>query len=151
MLQGVHKHGYVHNDIKMDNISVDETDDGLSVTLLDMAFVAKIGDPLNSTLKILQNKEPTIRSDMRRKYYWYAPEYFESGAVATTQADVYSVCCLIKKVFTYMMVTPEDRVGLLDTGLHHNPYRRPELWRLRYFLQKEIRRRREIDRYKPSA
>ncbi|XP_042208406.1 probable myosin light chain kinase DDB_G0292624 [Homarus americanus] len=88
----VNARGWVHNDVKIHNICVQKTDNGIQATLIDFGLAVKVGD----SIPFAPGTEAPFQT---------APEVLKSHRI-TPQADVYSVGrlvqCLLSKHLSYL-------------------------------------------------
>lgn len=95
VVSSVHRAGFIHNDIKLGNVSVDGTGPAIQVTLLDAGSMTSVGE---SVYRWYRGREAVVREKRRVEMCpWYAPELYLGGP-ATPQTDVFSLGYLIDRV-----------------------------------------------------
>ncbi|KAK4291673.1 hypothetical protein Pmani_023933 [Petrolisthes manimaculis] len=94
ILQNIHNLGYVHNDLKFDNILIDPG--SLEVTIIDLGLLAKVGTikfPIPFDMdKALKDREKLCPS--------VCPELYVGGPCHPS-VDVYSVAYMIEKAVSW--------------------------------------------------
>ncbi|KAG0728264.1 Eukaryotic translation initiation factor 2-alpha kinase pek-1 [Chionoecetes opilio] len=114
-LQQLHRRGYVHNDLKDNNVVVrrDQNDGHLHVSIIDLGLARRKGVPLFAT-----------RRDQARS--WMAPELFECEPCRASM-DVFSLGSLVWQVLGMC----RDNYPLLncmaDEAMAEDPRHRPSI------------------------
>ncbi|XP_071517679.1 probable serine/threonine-protein kinase DDB_G0272092 [Panulirus ornatus] len=113
-LQEIHDKGFVHNDLKSDNITVGVSQD-LDIHIIDYGLTKKIGD----LLRLCGGVGSCL---------WYAPEV-ETGEPLTPASDVYSFSFVIEDVLD---LVENDKIWLKLLALQvemrsRDPQARPSL------------------------
>lgn len=115
-VDGFHKQGMCHNDIKGDNICLSRQDSGdLLATLIDFGLARRSG---------------TVPYDfnLRRpgRLYWLPPELKKKGRCCSA-TDVYSVASLVQKATDGMVAPPKKLLWWTQRALTIEPNVRPSL------------------------
>ncbi|KAK4305396.1 hypothetical protein Pmani_022710 [Petrolisthes manimaculis] len=97
VLENMHNAGFVHNDVKPQNISIKERELSTTVTLLDAGHVCQLGEV---AYRFSRKYETSAEREYnrRRKYSWLAPEVYSQCQPVTRQGDVYSLGYMIHKL-----------------------------------------------------
>jgi len=107
-MTALHAEGWVHSDVKPDNIFVSSTG---HVTLLDLGLARRIGRPGGAEASALAG---TLA--------YSAPESFTSLAELGPALDVYSLGVTLYRMVTGVLPFPQtDAAALAAAQLHHNP------------------------------
>ncbi|XP_064087328.1 probable serine/threonine-protein kinase DDB_G0267514 [Macrobrachium nipponense] len=107
-LQEIHLAGYIHADLKTDNVMVNEQ---VQPRIIDFGLAVKKG----RKIKIGQNISDSI----------YAPEYTR-GAPAQPWGDVYSMGCLVDDtIYALYDDIPKDYENIIKMAKNINPKLRP--------------------------
>ncbi|KAK3849295.1 hypothetical protein Pcinc_043944 [Petrolisthes cinctipes] len=126
-LNCLHAAGYVHNDLKVDNIIIENTTK--AVRIIDMGFSCRIGD-------VGYPENPNMDGAKKMHMYWsfshFAPEVF-FGLASTPAGDVFSLGRMLEEIRNYMTrkgVIRDWPMGLrlMEANMVHVlPEKRPSL------------------------
>ncbi|KAK8718732.1 hypothetical protein OTU49_014511 [Cherax quadricarinatus] len=120
ILIGIHSHGWIHLDIKANNICIKRTREGLRVTIIDYGLAVPLGHKVNF---------PDVA-----KAHHIAPEVLRNQP-ATAQADYFSIARLI----TYLEILCNCELQVwIQQALFMDVNRRPNLKVLQELLRSAI-------------
>ncbi len=92
VLERIHSRGYVHNDLKYDNVIVDPTT--CKTTIIDLGNMEKSGVSIYAT----PSDEPTARTKRATMHSHLCPELYLGGPCQPA-GDIYSVSQMVKQAF----------------------------------------------------
>ncbi|XP_068229785.1 serine-rich adhesin for platelets-like [Palaemon carinicauda] len=96
IINDFHQSGLCHNDLYLNNIMIDITDEGPKVTIIDFGLMTRIGKITFPTATLsVSEKRKLLRQ--RRRHPWYAPQIYLGGP-SYPSTDAFSVAFIINKV-----------------------------------------------------
>lgn len=111
-LEAMHQHGWVHNDVKPENILLSS---GGHATLLDLGFAHRTDEP-----------SAIDQSAVAGTIDYMAPERFDESRRADIRSDIYSLGVTLSKLLTGNPCLPREVAKLLARLLANEPLRRPQ-------------------------
>lgn len=145
IVHDIHKLGYLHKDIKQDNIAVHwNKGSQVHVTLLDFGSLRKIVDPESENTD--KKKEwqcasrfQKMRAEIFRKerHNWIAPELYHKDE-ASIYSDIYSICRLLDVTLPFLTHKPPMFKQFIRKGCHRKPKHRPTLPSIILLLTPEV-------------
>lgn len=97
----VHMSGYLHNDIKTDNVVLYKTNDSYCPVLIDFGKSCKRN--AGKIIKISKKEQ----DDYRTKYKHIAPEVIDGSNRQSIYSDIYSFGYMVKKIQIYILPSSE--------------------------------------------
>lgn len=111
----VHSKGWLHNDIKRDNIVLHSTEDGWQPVLVDFG-----------KSRVLKDAE--YRTKTKRDLPWIAPEVLNGEATQSTKSDIFSLGYLFKCIASQVSLCKiEWFIALYRLCMKSRPEQRPSL------------------------
>ena len=89
-LHHIHSKGFLHNDLKADNVVLENREDGCNAVIIDFGKSRKIDAPKNR--KKLSKAEQKL---FQQSYPHIAPEIVSSTGDQTTASDMYSLAKIL--------------------------------------------------------
>ena len=91
-LHTVHISGYLHNDIKLDNVVVRGSEESIVPVLIDFNKACRISHGKK------YNLDEESRKEYRKLHRHIAPELVDGSHVQSTQSDIYSYAYMLKQI-----------------------------------------------------
>lgn len=125
----IHSLGFVHNDIKTNNLCLEVTPDGLEVTVIDFGLAEKRGKRLHL-------------SGGWDEVDCYPPEFFKKrGGRCRARSDVYGIGKILRKIFRRARPETPALATWLERSQRMKPTTRPKLDLLLELLEEEKKKR----------
>ncbi|XP_064643022.1 probable serine/threonine-protein kinase DDB_G0267514 [Lineus longissimus] len=93
-LNEIHCCGFIHNDLKYDNVIIEETAGSINIVIIDFGKSCRKGKAQKKTMSIAD------QALYKERYPWVAPEVVAGTATPSTASDVYSVGYLVRKILS---------------------------------------------------
>ena len=122
ILGSVHAAGYVHNDLKADQVAVDMGVSGVDITLLDLGKMTKIGG------RPYKDFRKSGKKRLRENSSHLAPEAIE-GQEVTPSSDIFSLGTLIEDVGSPAFY--KEVSGIVALAAEEDPRDRPNIQAIR--------------------
>ena len=126
ILEDIHATGYVHNDLKADQVAVALLESGVDVTLLDLGYMTPIGGQPYRQNNLKSSAELDVLCE---DFSWLAPEAIR-GEEVSPASDVWSLGGIVNLYWELY----EDNEALVDLVIRTqeiDPNSRPFLWEFR--------------------
>jgi len=120
-LQHIHHCGYIHNDLKSNNVVLETKDGRKKPVMIDF----------RKSVKKEKAKKPKAKPLYARDGYkdtYIAPELIDGTGKPCTNTDVFALCHLIKKIYSLLKFDLPPVVGL---ALKQPPEMRPSITQLK--------------------
>ena len=122
-LHHIHGKGFLHNDLKANNVILEKREDGYNAVIIDFGKSSKIDEP--------KKKKKLSKADQklfRQSYPYIAPEIVSGAGNPTTASDVYSLGHMVNVIRNKTgLVLSAEFVILVNLALSENPEARPNL------------------------
>ena len=121
----IHKAGYVHGDLKTDNVLIEA---GMCAVIIDFGKSV-----LANKAKL--NKIPlSEQSDYQAKYPWVAPEVVNGTTPLSRESDIFAYGCLIKRIMKACELQSKRLDEVTANAMNANPGARYCLTRIQNIL-----------------
>ena len=125
VLLHIHKAGYVHGDLKTDNVLIEA---GMCAVIIDFGKSV-----LANKAKL--NKIPlSEQSDYQAKYPWVAPEVVNGTTPLSRESDIYAYGCLIRRIMKACELKSKRLDEITANAMNDNPGARYCLTRIQNIL-----------------
>ena len=125
VLLHIHKAGYVHGDLKTDNVLIEA---GMCAVIIDFGKSV-----LSNKAKL--NKIPlSEQSDYQAKYPWVAPEVVNGTTPLSRESDIFAYGCLIKRIMKACELQSKRLDEVTANAMNANPGARYCLTRIQNIL-----------------
>ena len=125
ILEDIHATGYVHNDLKADQVAVALLESGVDVTLLDLGYMTPIGGQPYRQNNLKSSAELDVLCE---DFSWLAPEAIR-GEEVSPASDVWSLGSML--IYHKLYEGNGALVDLLIQSQMIDPNSRPFLWEFR--------------------
>ena len=127
-LRNMVRKGFIHNDLKGDNVCVSHKGSGIVATIIDLGLVVPIG----TERTFLGKRDPNILP-------WIAPELVTQTHTSSEATDAYSLAFMMNGLLKIKgCMNPDVDAGLIrwiDAALRQDPAERPTLTSLVVLLE----------------
>ena len=122
-LRHIHDKGFLHNDLKANNVVLEKTEDGYNAVVIDFGKSRKIDAP-----KKRKNLSKAKQKVYQQSYPHIAPEIVSGTGDQTTASDVYSLAQMVNFICDKTgLVLSAEFVILKNLALSSEPEARPKL------------------------
>ncbi|XP_064653235.1 uncharacterized protein LOC135503561 [Lineus longissimus] len=123
-LGDIHNSGYLHNDLKTDNILIEYEGSGVNIVIIDFGKSCLIR---KATRKVISIEE---RQSYRKRYPWVANEIIDGSATFSIASDIYSLGYVVNMIQKFGHLNTTRFLNICEQCMSNTVSSRPSLPRV---------------------